>query len=784
MDKNYEPAKAEKEVRRLWEENKIFKFDEHSSKPIFSIDTPPPTISGELHMGHMFSYSHADFIARYKRMRGYNIFYPFGVDNDGLPTEMLIEKTLNVSADAMDRGEFSKLVGENIGRYKESYIEIFKSMGLSIDWSLVYETIGKDVQKISQLSFLKLAELGRVERSEEPVLFCPKCKTVISQMEHEDKEIESSIYTIKFDKIEIATTRPELLPACVAVFVNPGDARYKDLVGKELEVPVVGGKVKVYADSRVDPGFGTGAVMCCTFGDTTDIEWYKQYKLELKVIIDESGKMTYDLLKGLSIKEAREKMVEELKKRGLVEREEKVKHSVKVHERCGTEVEFLVKKQWKIKYLDLKDKFLELGRKVRWHPEFMITRYENWVNGLKWDWNISRQRVWGVKFPVWYCKKCGRVKFAKEEDLPVDPFVDKPSEPCECGSTEFEPETDVMDTWATSSLTPLINARWGFEKNYMDKIIPMSMRPQSHDIISFWTFTTIVKSYFHIGDIPWRDVVISGHGLDPHGRPIHKSWGNVIKPEPYIERYGADAIRYWASSAVLGEDASFQEKDIISASRLINKMWNVARFIEMHKDQCREAELNYTDKLFFARYNNVVKEVTEAFEEFDYFKARSRAEELFWEFANDYLEIIKHRIYSEDASAASSLAKLFLGMLKLFAPIIPFSTEYIYQQLFLANPNLLLGEEKKTSIHLSSWPEASGAGEEELKAWNELKEVVHFARKWKHENSLVLNAPVKSIKINKKYEKELAGAAEDIKGALQAGSIGFEEMDELCRIER
>ncbi|MGC8495621.1 MAG: valine--tRNA ligase [Candidatus Micrarchaeia archaeon] len=788
MDGDYSPSTAEAYLRALWEDSGIFKFDENSKKQVFSIDTPPPTISGELHMGHMFSYSHADFIARYKRMRGYNVFYPFGIDNNGLPTELLIEKKFNTTAEALGRDKFVKLVQDNISEYVNAYISIMKMLGLSVDWSKTYETISDDVQKRSQLSFLKLIELGRIYRNEEPVLFCPKCKTVISQMELEDKQIESKIYTLNFGDLKIATTRPELLPACVAVLVNPEDSRYSSLIGKTIKVPLFDSKVKIIGDQNVEKDFGTGAVMCCTFGDATDVEWYKKYNLDLKIIIDETGHMSNDYFKGLTIKEARGKIVEDLKAKGIIIDEKPITHNVNVHERCGTEVEFISKKQWKVRYLDLKDKFIELGREVNWHPEFMRVRYENWVNGLKWDWNISRQRMFGVKFPVWYCKKCGKPKFAHIEDLPVDPFVDKPREPCECGSDEFIPETDVMDTWATSSLTPLINAKWGEEKNYMNIIYPMSMRPQAHEIISFWAFTTIVKSYFHTGTIPWHDIVLSGHGLDPHGRPIHKSWGNVIKPEPYFEKFGADAIRYWASGAMLGDDISFQEKDITAATRLIKKMWNLGKFISQHlTSECNFDSIEYTDELEIARLNTMLAEVTTNFENFDYFRARMRAEEFFWEFANDYIEIVKHRIYGNNLSAICTAAKVFLYTLKALAPIIPFATDYIYQELYLKNKGLLHGlEEPAISIHVSKWPEyESKPNEKSINSWKSLLEVVHFARKWKHENGMPLNGELSSIVIDEKLKGELEKSVDDIKGALKAKEVSFGPTEGLpCKLQK
>ncbi len=786
VEDNYDHSSAEKRIIELWEHANIFAFDESSEKPVFSIDTPPPTISGELHMGHMFSYSHAEFIARYKRMRGFNVFYPFGIDNNGLPTELLIEKKFNTTAEALGREKFVKLVYDNIGAYVNEYIGLFKRMGLSIDWSRTYETISSDVQRLSQLSFIRLAKLGRVYRNEEPVLYCPKCKTVVSQMELESKELESTIYTISFGNIEIATSRPELLPACAAVLVNPSDARYKGMAGKTVKVPLAGSEVKVIADEGVDKDFGTGAVMCCTFGDSTDVEWYKKYNLDLKVIIDENGRMTNGIFKGMTIKEARAKIVEELKSKGLVKGEKKIMHSVNTHERCGTEIEFLVKKQWKVKYLDLKEKFIELGRQVNWHPEFMRIRYENWVNGLKWDWNLSRQRMFGVKFPVWYCKKCGKPKFAREEDLPVDPFTESPKEPCECGSSEFEPETDVMDTWATSSLTPLINAHWESKGSLMGKIFPMSLRPQAHEIISFWAFTTIVKSYFHTGSIPWSDIMLSGHGLDPSGRPIHKSWGNVIVPMPYIEKYGADAVRYWACTARLGDDISFQEKELITATRLAKKLWNVGRFIDMRKKQLDEnQELKRVDAMELERLDAAIKEVTDSFESFDYFKAKMRTEEFFWEFANDYMEIAKGRIYNGDQSAIYTTAKAFISVLKMLAPIMPFVTEEIYQKLFLPNKELFKGMDAfQQSIHMSAWPEYKGTNGDYSKSMDALLEVVHCARKWKHEHSMPLNAEVSRLLVNESYKDMLKGCEDDIKSAVKARLIDFGKTENAaCAVE-
>ncbi len=779
MDSKYNPDIVEDKIRKFWEKEKIFAFDSKSKKPIYSIDTPPPTVSGDIHLGHIFSYSQAEFIARYKRMRGYNVFYPFGLDNNGLPTELLIEKKFNVVAEDLGREKFTELEKKEVKVYNDKYIELWKTLGLSVDWSLLYQTISDDVQKVSQKSFLELHKMGRVYKKEAPVLFCPKDKTVVSQMELKDKMLKSKLFEIKFSNdVTIATSRPELLPACVAIFVNPQDKKHSKLIGKEVKVPLFGNTVKVIGDEKVDPSFGTGVVMCCTFGDTTDIDWYKQYNLPLKIVIDEKGRMKHEKYKGMKIKEAREKIVEELKEKGLIVKEQELEHSVNVHERCDTEIEFIVKEQWYLKYLDLKEKFIELGRKINWYPEFMRTRYENWVNGLHWDWSIARQRYVGIYFPVWYCKKCGETIFAREEDLPVNPFVDKPKEKCaKCGSSEFLPETDIMDTWATSSLTPLINARWGLDNKY-EQIFPMGLRAQAHDIITFWAFTTIVKSYLHKGTIPWKDIMISGHGLDPKGKPMHKSQGNVMYPEPYLKKYGADALRYWASSSILGEDNSFQEKEVVSGSRLINKLWNLGRLIDMNDVGIKkEKSHNPIDLWILSELNSVIEAATRKFDNYDYYGAKTLIENFFWDFANDYVEFIKHRIYKDDEIASSTMAVVYLQILKMLSPFIPFVTEELYQSLFLEGKNLKsFINEREKSIHITKWPEFDKSKEDakDFARGEKAVKIIRFIRRWKHDNKLALNAPIKEITLSKKLEKELGDAVEDIKGAMAVAKVDFD----------
>lgn len=775
MQDRYDFKEVEERTGRFWADEKIYAYDPGSKKKVYAIDTPPPTVSGFIHIGHVFSYSQADFIARYKRMQDFNVFYPFGFDNNGLPTELLVEKNHKITAEKLGREKFIELVESETKKYEQIYRETWQKVGISVDWSLVYSTIGKEAQRVSQLSFLKLNKMGRTYRKETPTMWCPSCKTAVSQMELKDRMLKSKFVNIRFaDDVIIATTRPELLPACVAVFVNPGNPKTKRLIGKRVKVPLFGQEVEIIADQRVDPEKGTGVVMCCTFGDQTDIEWYKAYSLPLKLIIDERGKIVHGDYKGLKIKEAREKIVEDLKANGSVVGEKELEHSVNVHERCNTEIEFLVKMQWYIRYLDLKDKFLELGKRLKWHPEYMRSRYENWVNGLQWDWAISRQRYYGVPFPVWYCKKCGEPKFAEEGDLPVNPMMTKPKGRCKCSSDQFAAEEDVMDTWATSSTTPLINARWDGEK-YDERVYPMALRPQAHDIITFWLFTSVVKANFHTGKLPWSDALISGHALDPKGNPMHKSAGNIIEPKAIMEKSGADPLRYWASLSRLGDDASFQEKDIMAGSKLTVKLWNVAKFIEKLGVETREQPVtNIIDRWMLSRLMTLIGEATQRFDDYDYAGANRVTSEFFWSFTDNYLEFIKYRIYSGDKSANYALTFVFTTLLKMFAPFMPYVTEEIYQQLFAKSEGV-------KSVHLARWPQydAKLFDQKSLDLGEKVAKTIVTIRQWKHDNKMALNAPLAQVQVEGLTEGfgDIAGAMAVREVSKGKGSIPVPETE-------
>src|SRR3989344_4859833 len=783
MEKTYDWKKSEKELQKLWNKNKIYAFDKKSKKKIYSIDTPPPTISGSIHMGHAFSYTHADIIARYKRMNNLNVFYPFGFDNNGLPTERLVEKEKNIQAKKMPREEFNKLCLQVSKEYENRFKEFWGNLGLSVDWNLLYSTIDQKVIKLSQRSFIELYKKKREYRKEAPTIWCPECQTAIAQVELEDKELSSTFNDILFEvdgkHIIIATTRPELLSSCVAVFVHPDDERYQYLIGKEAKVPLFNYKVPILADKKVDPEKGTGIVMCCTFGDLADIDWWYAYNLPLRISIRTDGFMDKIARKyeGLAIKEARKQIIEDLKKNKLLTSQKNIKHNVNVHERCGTEIEFLVTKQWFIKYLDLKKEFLVIGRKLNWHPKHMKVRYDNWVYGLKWDWLISRQRYFGVPFPVWYCRKCGEVILAEDKQLPVDPLINKPEKKCKCGSKEFIPEKDVMDTWATSALTPYINAKWKEDEKTFKKIFPMDMRPQAYDIINFWLFNTVVKSYLHNKKLPWKDVVISGHGLDQYGRKMSKSKGNIINPIELLEKYPADAIRYWATGSKLGDDLAYQEKDVETGVKTIIKLWNASKFSFSHLNDFKKEKikLEFFDRWVLSKLNRIINESTKDLEKYEYHKLKMLGSNFFWStFSDNYLEIIKDSLYNPDRrgkesrkSAQYTLYHSLLGILKLYAPIMPFITEEIYMGYYL-------GKEKTKSIHISDWPKVDKKMIDNKieKIGDRAVKIISNVRKFKSENNKSLKAEI-ILTLDKKDQKDFKNLLNDLKAVTNAREIKF-----------
>jgi valyl-tRNA synthetase len=770
LSKHYSPGEVERRWMERWREASVYDFDPDSQAPVYSIDTPPPTVSGNLHLGHTYSYSHADFVARFWRMNGYNVYYPMGYDDNGLPTERLVEKRLGIRAAQVGRGVFIEKCLEVSESAEAEYQALWQRLGLSIDWRYTYRTIDENSRRAAQLSFIDLYRMGLAYQQEAPTIWCPECQTAIAQADLEDLERHSEFLTLAFrqengDITPIATTRPELLPACVAVFVHPDDKRYKVLVGKSLQAPLFGHHVPVLEDPGADPGKGTGAVMCCTFGDTADVTWWRQYKLPLIEAMERDGCLspTAGKFAGLGMAEARQQIKEDLARNGLILDRQATLQSVRVHERCDTPVEYIVARQWFIKILDHKAELLELGEKVIWRPEHMVSRYRAWVENLNWDWCISRQRFYGVPFPVWYCESCGEVNLADESRLPVDPADMQPGHSCACGSMTFRPEQDVMDTWATSSLTPQIVGRWPPAYKCNDqlyaKVFPFALRPQAHEIIRTWAFYTLLKSHYHFQALPWKEALISGWGIagDGMGKISKSKGGGPLSPMEMIERYSADAVRYWAASAGPGKDSVISEEKIQMGAKLVTKLWNVARFSERFLEGYISPNslpvFSPADRWILARLQGLVRRATELMRSYDYAAAKSEMEGFFWrDLADNYLEMCKQRLY--DASnpgreaALYTLYQALLTILKLFAPFLPYVTEEIYMRVF-AYGSERREDGRSLSIHTSGWPESgTGMEDRQAEAFGEtLVAIATAVRRYKSENNLSLGTELASLQV-------------------------------------
>jgi valyl-tRNA synthetase len=785
IEGTYDPEAVEPKWQERWVEAGTYAYaepeDPEAVDPdtVFTIDTPPPTVSGNLHWGHVYGATLQDFVARFERMRGQEVFFPFGYDDNGIASERLTEEELDIRHQDYERREFQQKCREVCATYEADFTEKMQALGVSIDWDNTYQTIEPRVQRISQRSFIELYEAGREYRQRAPTIWCPECATAISQVETEDDERGSHFNDIEFsvvdgDSFTISTTRPELLPACVAVFVHPDDEANAHLVGEEAEVPLFGQQVPIIEDERVDMETGSGVVMCCTFGDQNDIEWYQAHDLALRIAIDETGTMT-DVAgeyEGLSNEAARERIVADLDDAGVLLDRRAIEHTVNVHERCGTPVEFLVTEQWYIELLDKREEYLEAGRQMEWFPEKMFTRYKNWIEGLQWDWAISRQRSSGIPFPVWYCADCDEPVMARKADLPVDPLSDDPPvDACpECGHDGFVPEEDVFDTWATSSLTPLINAGWTEGEDDADgkptmarpELYPMDMRPQGHDIISFWLFHTVVKCYEHTGEVPFDSVMVNGMVLDENRVKMSKSLGNIVAPDEVLEKYPVDAARYWAAGSSVGDDLPYKEKGIVAGERLLQKLWNASKLVEGLSREAPDErpDLTELDRWLLAALDEEIGAMTDRLENREFSKARDGLRSFFWHtFCDDYLEIAKQRVRDGgDASAAWTCREAHRRLLKLFAPMLAHVTEELWQELYAAAATGEAGE----SIHLADWPEVLGI-EADRAAGEAALAVVGALRKYKSDRNMALNEPLERVRV---YGDGLDDFAADIAGAM------------------
>jgi len=791
LEGKYNFKQVEEKWQNYWQEKGIYEYKKNSSRPTFSIDTPPPTVSGELHIGHIYGFSQADMYARYQRMLGKNLYYPLGFDNNGLPTELLVEKKKGIRAHTLPREEFTKIALDLVDSYNQSYRDIMIQTGMSCDLNLGYNTIDSKSQKTSQKSFIDLAKRGIAYRDDKPSPWCCKCRTSVATAELEDKEMESVFNYLNFKladgsgTIPIATTRPEFLPACVAIFVNPEDERYSHLVGKMVKVPLFEDReVKILTDSKVGIDKGTGIVMCCTFGDQTDVEWWKEYHLELKQAIDDGGRMTEIAGKfaGLKSIEARKQIIEELKNQGYIYKQDPIVHSVKVHERCEEGIEFLAKKQWFIRTStpELKAKWVELGNQLQWHPESMKARYMAWVNNLNQDWSISRQRYFGVPFPVWYCAKCGKPHFAEIKDLPVNPLSTNYNGKCECGATEFIPESDIMDTWATSSVTPQINCNWAESDEECLSRMPMDMRFCGRDIITTWSLRTIIKAYYHQGCLPWKDLLVNGWLMADKGIKISKHLANAkMNLKDLVANYGADVIRYSCANGAYGRDVFFSDDGLKDGYKLVNKIWNASKFVlSFLQDYTpkKPSEILPMDLYIMHKFNQAYNETVKFYEQCEMGYAKERAEKFFWNFCDNYIEIAKNRlykpeIYGEKAKESAQWAcyNVLLGCLKLFAITLPHITEEIYQDYFREF-------EKEESIHLTiNSPINLEENKDIISLGDEIVDIVAKIRTFKSENKISMKTLIDNAIITSNNVEFVKSVDYDIKAVSSIQSLDYKQ---------
>jgi valyl-tRNA synthetase len=826
-----------------WDRNGVYRFDRTAPRDrVYSIDTPPPTVSGSLHVGHVFSYTHTDTIARYQRMCGREVFYPMGWDDNGLPTERRVQNHYGVRCDPSvpyDPDFLERLPGgaeagppedpkEPVSVSRPNFVELclrltesdeqvfealWRTLGLSVDWSMTYTTIGRLAQRISQRSFLGLLARGEAYQLEAPTLWDVDFQTAVAQAELEDRERPGAMHRVRFAapgaEALIETTRPELIPACVALLAHPEDERHRELVGTEVLTPLFATRVPVLTHPLVERDKGTGLVMVCTFGDLTDVTWWRELGLPVRSVLGNDGRLAevpwgtpgwesedlgraqaeYAELQGRTINQARKRIVELLEQAGdLVGEPQPVTRAVKFFEKGERPVEIVTSRQWFIRTIEHREELLARGRQLQWHPPYMRARFEDWVNGLTGDWCVSRQRFFGVPFPVWYPIDAGGAILydqplaASADQIPVDPSTDVPdgydsSQRGQPGG--FAGDPDVMDTWATSSLTPQIAGHAGEDDELFAKVFPMDMRPQAHDIIRTWLFSTVLRSHLDEDALPWANAAISGWVLDPDRKKMSKSKGNVVTPMHLLEEHGADAARYWAASGRPGTDTAFDPQQMKVGRRLAVKLLNASKFALAELPAPAQELTHPLDRALVARLAAVVAEATSSFEEYDYARALERAESFFWWYCDFYLELVKGRRYDADpaVSASVSLAlRISLSVFqRLFAPFLPFVCEEVWSWW------------QQGSVHRAAWPDAAelaqaaGAvpglpsGAENGRALEDVAlevtaDVLREVRKAKSQARRPMRAAVSRVVVRDSAER-LAGLALGEGDLLQAGSI-------------
>jgi len=753
----------ESKWNEIWEQDGIYQFDRTKNRDeIFSIDTPPPTVSGSLHVGHVFSYTHTDTIARYQRMSGAEVFYPMGWDDNGLPTERRVQNYFGVRCDptlpydpdfetpvdAGDEKAIKKRGDVNVSRRnfvelchiltaadEQAFEDLWRQLGLSVDWSMTYATIDEHCQRVAQKAFLRNLERGEAYQTEAPSLWDVTFRTAVAQAELEDREQPSAYHQLKFHsstdngEVIIDTTRPELLPACVALVTHPDDKRYQNLLGTTVTTPIFDVEVPILSHKLADPEKGTGIAMVCTFGDTTDVTWWRELELPVRAIIDRSGRITpnapeaissekgleaFKLMAGKTIFSAKKEIVQLLQEAGeMVGEPRPINHAVKFFEKGDRPLEIVTSRQWYIRNggrdADLNKALIARGDEMKWHPPYMQGRYSNWIEGLNGDWLISRQRFFGVPIPLWYkIDEQGEALWEErivpdENELPVDPASHVPSGFDEAQRNQpggFVGEVDIMDTWATSSLTPQIACGWEEDDDLFSRTYPMDMRPQGHDIIRTWLFSTAVRSHLEEDTAPWRNCALSGWILDPDRKKMSKSKGNVVTPKGLLDQYGSDAVRYWAANGRPGTDTAFDEGQMKIGRRLAIKILNASKFtLTLASDSKANSGSvsNPLDQALLSKLLSLIETTTLAFDEFDYARALERTEQFFWSFTDDYVELVKARAYgsqgAQEAQSAHVTLKITLEtLLRLFAPFLPFVTAEVWSW------------SHQDSIHSAPWP--------------------------------------------------------------------------------
>jgi valyl-tRNA synthetase len=765
---------TEEKWQKWWEGQGTYRFDEKDGRPIYSIDTPPPFTSGDLHMGHVLSYSYFDFVARYKRMRGFSVYYPQGWDCQGFPTEVKVEQKYG----RLPREEFRKRCVEWTGEFIDRMRSQMKSCGFSADWRYEYRTMDPEYHRMVQLSLLKMHENGLVYRSEHPVFWCTKCISALAKTDTEESERETGLHYINFTlsgkPLAIATTRPELMHACVAVLYNPKDERYNALGAKTIAT-ALGKEVPFLADADVDKEFGSGVVMVCTFGDKQDVVWMHRHKLPVVKAMDGAGRLLdAGEVSGLKSEEAKKKLLEKFKSERKLVKSERLRQSVKVHDRCKKPVELLLSMQWFAKVTEKQEEIIANAQKIRWVPDFGIQYLVDWARYLEWDWVISRQRVFGTPLPFWIGKKSGKVYPADESELPFDP-VAKPSKTGPDGEV-LAAETSTCDVWADSSITPLVIARWGKDEKFFARAYPSSLRPQGVEIVRTWAFYTIYRCAELTGRPPFREILLNGNVLAPDGKKMSKSLGNIIAPDKLIADYSADAVRQWAAlSGAMAKDRPFSYQDMQYSKSFLTKMLNAAKLVEkgcagFDGKEPKKGALRLADRWALSRLQKVKEDATSDFEGFQFHHAVKTVQDFFWhEFCDFYLEYVKHRLYMPEKygeegrrAAQWAMKTVLLECVQLLAPVTAHMSEEIWQAFVPGK-----------SVHLSEWPAVRKelVDDEAEKKCAFLNEIAAGARQHKAERKMPLNAEIASAEIS--CEFPLSEMKEELEATARIRLINF-----------